>query len=305
MNIVLGVDIGGSHITAMLVDLETRKPIKTSLVRKSIDTQKAASSIISSWTSVIKKVMNYKTLSIERIGIAMPGPFDYNSGIAWMKDQSKFDSLYGLNIKKLIAESLQIEAANIRFLNDAESFLKGEVFSGVARNRSNVVGITLGTGLGSAICRNGHIKDADLWSSPFLDGIAEDYLSTRWFISRFFSLAGNEIKGVRELALLAQKNKAAKDTFREFGFNLSSFLLQIIEKEKPEAIVLGGSISKAFKLFDNELNMQLKELENRPFILKAKLGEESSLIGAASCWVDQEEDLPGETLKEFPVQLNS
>ena len=286
-NVVVGVDVGGSHITAMLVDLKTRRPVRDSLVRKSIDAQESASSIIKSWSGVIQQVLDYEGITTKRIGIAMPGPFDYDAGIAWMKGQNKFESLYALNVKELLSESLQIPAKNIRLLNDAESFLKGEVFDGAAKNNLNAIGITLGT----AVCRNGHIKDADLWNSPFLGSIAEDYLAARWFIDKYFSLTGKEVKGVKEIALFAKKNKVAQEIFREFGFNLSTFLLQIIEKEKPETIVLGGNISKAFPLFHRELHVQLAQLQNKPFILKAKFGEKSSLIGAASCWIEQEKEL--------------
>lgn len=289
--IVLGVDIGGSHITAMLVDLESRSTIESSEVREPVNAKATANEIISLWADVISRAFSKKNITVKKVGIAMPGPFDYNKGIAWMKNQDKYDSLYGLNVKDLLAENLNIPSQNIRFLNDAESFLKGEVFSGAAKGMSKAIGLTLGTGLGSARYQNRNIEDADLWHSPFLDGIAEDYLSTRWFIARYLALTGKTVKGVKELAALANEEAIALKTFKEFGYNLALFLKDVIRKYEPEIIVLGGNITNAFHLFSYELNIQLDNLIDKAIIKKALLGEGASLIGAASCWGGVEEEI--------------
>lgn len=287
-SIVLGVDIGGSHITAMLVDLENKNNIENSEVRETVNANGNANDIISLWSSVIDRGFSNQNIEIKKIGIAMPGPFDYKEGIAWMKNQDKYDSLYGLNIKTLLAEKVGIPSGNIRFINDAESFLKGEVFSGAAKEAGTALGLTLGTGLGSASYRNGKVKDANLWSSPFLDGIAEDYLSTRWFVSNYFALTGKTLNGVKELAALANDEKAVAGIFKEFAHNLALFLKGHIDEGKPEAIILGGNIAKAFPLFSEELDRQLA-IPGKPVIKQAVLGEKASLIGAASCWAKAEE----------------
>jgi glucokinase len=212
----------------------------------------------------------------------MPGPFDYNNGISWMKYQNKYDSLYGLSVKDLLAEKLSLTSKSIRFLNDAESFLKGEVFSGAAKDTCNVIGLTLGTGLGSARYITGEVTDADLWHSPFLNGNAEDYLSARWFVGTYLSMTGKTVKGVKELAELANENSTVLGIFKEFGNNLSLFLKDIIYKYQPGMIVLGGSIADAFDLFYDQLYIHLND--DKPEIKKAILGEHASLIGAATCW---------------------
>jgi glucokinase len=111
-------------------------------------------------------------------GIAKPGPFDYQTGIALMNGQDKFDELYGLNVKTQLSEALNINAGRIQFMNDAECFIRGEAFSGAAQGYNSIIGLTLGTSLGSSIYENGNSKDAELWCSPFKDGIAEDEQNT-------------------------------------------------------------------------------------------------------------------------------
>lgn len=281
--IVLGADIGGSHITAKLVDLNEGCALRETETREYVNAKGTASEIIKVWSSVIKKTIEKGNVDIQKIGIAMPGPFDYENGIAWMQNQEKYDLLYGLNVKELLSEQLNLLPHNIRFINDAEGFLKGEVFNGAAKNTSRSIGITLGTGFGSAKCINGVTTDADLWHSPFLNGIAEDYLSTRWFVRRYAELSGHTIAGVKELAV--QEDNFAQKVFCEFGLNLGVFLSgkEILEHD-PEIIVLSGNISKAFDRFANDLNGYVKDIRKVPSIQRAALGEEAALIGAASCW---------------------
>src|SRR5690606_6548620 len=131
---------------------------------------------------------------------------------------------------------------NIELINDAESFLQGEVFAGTAQGFSKVAGLTLGTGLGTSRYRHGKAEDANLWCASFKGSIAEDFLSTRWFLARYLELTGVKLKGVKELTSLSGKDAHVKTVFDEFGKNLGMFLAQYIMPEKPEVIILGGNI---------------------------------------------------------------
>jgi len=281
-SIVLGVDIGGSHITAKLVDLEKGLSINQSEVREAVKTKGTTEEIINTWCQVISRAFG-SLEGAKKIGIAMPGPFDYKKGISWMKDQDKYDALYGLNIRELIAKEISLSANDIKFINDAESFLKGEVFSGAAKDSCTAIGLTLGTGLGSAYYSDAQVKDADLWRSPFKDGIAEDYLSTRWFTRRYAEIKGSEISGVKELVSYST-DAAVAEIFNEFGTNLGLFLSEMTAKNKAEVIVIGGNIAQAFRLFQKNLLVSLGNGAEHAVVKRALLGEEASLIGAASCW---------------------
>jgi glucokinase len=281
-SLVAGVDIGGSHIAAALVNLETRSVLPDTFLRESINSHGSANEIITQWCSVIKKVFAHSD-SAKKVGIAMPGPFGYQSGISLIKDQNKYDALYGLNIKSLLAENLQIEESDILFRNDAACFLQGEAFGGAAKGFKKAIGLTLGTGLGSAKYANGVSEDADLWQSSFLDGIAEDYLSTRWFVKRCYQLTGIKVQNVKELIETTNDDLMNK-IFKEFGKNLALFLSGLILQEKPQVIVLGGNIANAYPLFYDELSSNLPTNDHTLFLKIAELGEQGSLIGAASCW---------------------
>jgi predicted NBD/HSP70 family sugar kinase len=279
--IVLGVDIGGSHITSSLVNTTTGTLVKDTLVRKPVDSEGGEEQIIGAWLSCIQQTLAAKQSNVECMGIAMPGPFDYENGISLIKEQKKYRSLFGVNIKQQLSAGLALKEENIFFMNDACSFLQGEVSAGAAKNKKHAIGITLGTGLGSARIYNGKIEDADLWSLPFKAGIAEDFLSTRWFKKEYLSRFKKEVQGVKELVDLVEANESVKEILELFGTNLGLFLSVMYNKYNCPFVVIGGNISKAAHLFLDSANAQLKQegiaIEIKPGIL----GEAAAMIGAA------------------------
>ena len=281
---VLGIDIGGSHMTAALVNLGTRSLVQGTLQRVSVDSNDTADNILSCWCKVIEQVFDDASVTEKYIGIAIPGPFDYENGIALIQDQEKFRSLYQLNLKQELAVRLRIQPDQIRFVNDAAGFLQGEVFGGAAQDGKKVIGLTLGTGLGSAFMGNGVAEDAALWQSPFKEGIAEDYLSTRWFIHRYFQSTGKVVQGVKALAALESQSPVVKQIFTEFGQHLAEFLSPLILKRDADLVVLGGNIANAHSYFLLSLISKLQEDNVHTTIKIAELKEVASLIGAASCW---------------------
>ena len=280
-SIVAGVDIGGSHITVALVDLERKNLITQTSTRLRIDANAPAEKIISLWSEAIRKA--HGDLPLGKIGIAMPGPCEYEKGISLIKNQDKYDALYALNIKHLLAQSLSIDPENICFANDAACFILGEAFAGAAKHSDKAIGITLGTGLGSASYHHGKAQSLDLWNTPFKNSIAEDYLSTRWFVKRYFEKTGNHITGVKDLTLLAGKHQLVQEIFEEFSENLHLFLCQLIEQESPEAVIFGGNIAKAYHLFEKAI-INTKQKYSFVCLEKTGLGENASILGAASLW---------------------
>ena len=278
---IVGVDVGGSHITAALVDLETRSLVPGTLQRNQVDSHGSASKIIAAWSFVIGNVMKFSSTGKTKIGMAMPGPFDYENGISLMKSMNKYEALYELNVKKLLAAKLGLTLEDIFMRNDAESFLAGEVMGGAARGYEKVIGVTLGTGLGTAVHANGKTCDAALGVNiPFLDGVAEDYISTRWFIKRYYELTGKKIPGVKELMNNLSSDNVANEVFEEFRKNLLAFLTIFIEKDIPEVVVVGGNIANALDNYYDEMQLELRKKFPKIFLKKALLGENAALIGA-------------------------
>lgn len=284
--LVAGVDIGGSHITAALVDLEVRSVLPAFSARKHINAQEDAASIIDNWCETIGQVFEAQPSLPRRVGIAMPGPFDYEKGISFIKDQNKYEALYGLNVKEMMAERLGVSPDHIRLMNDAGCFLQGEVVGGAARGFKSAVGVTLGTGLGTAIFHEGMAKDANLWCAPFLDGIAEDYISARWLIKKYQEVSGTAVEHVKELVSLIPDDPRIKDIFKEFGQNLAAFLGPFIRDNNPEVVVIGGNISKSAEWFLETVEAALLAQSIDIPVRIARLGENAHIMGAAGCWIE-------------------
>ncbi|MEB2782915.1 ROK family protein [Algoriphagus sp. C2-6-M1] len=275
---LIGVDIGGSHISAAQVILDNRHAEIANFHEADVDTFGAKDAIISTWTEVVRNAagesINYS------VGIAMPGPFDYDNGISLIKDQGKMAALYQNSVKNLLAESLGMPASQLAFTNDAEAFLSGESYAGAGRDFQNSIGITLGTGLGSAIKIHDVVKDAKLWTAPFRDGIAEDYLGTAWFkkyASERFEL---EISGVKDLLSQDFDSNSAKKIFETFGRALGEFLFPYLIRLHAEGVVLGGKISLASEIYLPTTQGYLETMGySVPFTI-SELGERATLIGA-------------------------
>lgn len=275
---LIGVDIGGSHISAAKVELKDREAEVLDFVETEVDAFGSTKEILQTWAELILKAAGDS--KDFKIGIAMPGPYDYPNGISLIKDQGKLGSLFGLSVKNLLADNLNILPKNIAFINDAEAFLSGESYAGAGRNFQNSIGITLGTGLGSAIKVHEVVKDAKLWTAPFRTGIAEDYLGTGWFVRYAKEQFGKEISGVKELLGSDFEPELADFIFEEFGKTLGEFLFPYLIRLHSEGVVLGGKVSLAADRF---LSATHKYLAPKGYDIPIKvspLGEKSALIGS-------------------------
>jgi glucokinase len=281
---ILGADIGGSHITAAIIDSQEHQIISDTIVRMPVDPSAASAVILSTWAEAITKVLqNAGEAKPGYLAFAMPGPFNYQDGISLIKGLHKYDLLYGVNVKEYLSKQLSLAPQQIGFVNDAQAFLEGEIRVNGYSKSKKTLGVTLGTGLGTAISYNGVTNDMNFAMLPFLNGIAEEYLSTRWFVKRYNQLSDQPVSNVKEMIM--QGKQIITDTvFDEFTHNFSHFLTSVINKEGVEVVVIGGNIAKAEDKFLNTLINNLNKdgvLTHPCNLLIANLGELSAMIGAA------------------------
>ncbi|MBS1567174.1 MAG: ROK family protein [Bacteroidetes bacterium] len=215
----------------------------------------------------------------------MPGPFNYQEGICLIRGFDKYEALYNMNIRDIMSSSHGIQPQNILFSNDAASFLDGELLAGAATGYNHAIGITLGTGLGSASSYGGLTRDAGLGALQYEDGIIEDFISTRGLLRTYNGLSGRNLPGVKELAALHGVDEIVQETFRLFSERLAWFLGRFIsmEDKTPEVLVVGGNITHCWQLFMPQAIQQMKYLSvDIPPVFRAKNGEYAALIGAAA-----------------------
>lgn len=290
--LALAADIGGSHITSQLVNLDTNEPLGNSKTRIELNVTSSKDEILEKWVEAIKQSAHgYSLPSLLGIGFAMPGPFDYKNGIALFDDKvKKFQKLYGVNIRDELMDMLDLpESFPVRFINDAAAFAVGEASYGKPSEFNRLLAITLGTGFGTTFIKNkfpvvgeyGIPDDGFLYHVPFQNSIADDYFSTRWFLQEYKTITGKNISGVKPLSEMSASDKAVAKLFALFGKNLGTFLSPWIKQFDAECLVIGGNIANSFSLFGNELKSVFAGKGIHPEICISELGESAQLIGSA------------------------
>lgn len=141
------------------------------------------------------------------------------------------------------------------FLNDASAYALGEYYGGAAQGSERSMVVTVGTGLGSTFMAREEILDETtpavpehgyLYNIPFRDSIADDYFSTRWFVTnwnhRFPDKAVMDVKTLAEYAYRGEQ--AAKVLFEEFADHFTGFIAPFLRHFCPDCLVLGGNIMR-------------------------------------------------------------
>lgn len=285
-NLSLGLDVGGSHVTASLVDVSFGGRQRLRLVRKRIDSFAPASVIIGAIGECIREAV--ANTPVAEIGIAFPGPFNYGKGICMVLNVGgKFEQMFGLHLGQALKDATQMPDTAFHFFNDAHCFAVGAYVQNGLKSKRTVF-LTLGSGFGSSFMEEGRLVTQHsalpglgaFYNEPFGASIADDYFSTRWFHDAYKRATVRELAGVRELAEM--HSEVARRIFDEFGANLGEFLLPWLEKFQCDELVIGGNIARAGNLFLNALKNRLKPTGNALNIVFCDDTEACILTGAAS-----------------------
>jgi glucokinase len=275
---VVALDLGGTHVSAATVDVTAAEVISASRVR---------TELLSGWgrEELLDRIRGTALAALsgdaEAAGVAAPGPFDYARGICLL--EHKLESLYGVDLRSELATALALPTENVRFVNDAEAFLLGEWWAGAARGHERAVGITIGTGLGSAFLERGVIvstggrvpPDGELHRQLFRDAPVEQRISRGALLARY----GDEGVDVVEIAQRAQDGEPrAEEVFAELASDLAEFLQPWLTAFAPSCLVVGGSIARSWDL----LRAGLESLEaDVAVITPAQNIDDAALLGAA------------------------
>ena len=291
--IAIGVDVGGSHISCMAYNLDSKTLLPETFAESDLDNHGLPDEIISVWGQTISKSLEKAGFDhVTGIGFAMPGPFNYLEGIPlFTGENGKYENFHDVDVPAKLRKYLDMpDKINIRFINDATAFAIGEDQVGKAKDFSCSLSVTLGTGFGSAFIKNdipvvdGHQvpEYGCLWHLPFEEGIADDYFSTRGLIKRFEKETGETMLNVKQIVDSASNTSAAQELFNDFGKKMGIFLHPWIKKSGIEIFVMGGNISKAFHLYGESLQQYFMEAKVKIKVATSELQENASFIGSAA-----------------------
>lgn len=284
-------DVGGSHIAGALCECETlRLQAQGSVSVDSNAPEAAFYEAIDRLSHEILKGSDKNLRAIAGMSFAFPGPFEYSEGISRLTH--KFRSLHGKSLRSELATRFTLEPSSICFVNDADAFLLGELTQLPFAKEGNTVGITLGTGIGSAfatagrVVRSGHgvPKDGEIWNLPWEGGIVEDAISTRGIQAAYERRTSRRLS-VREIADACPAEMEAVGVFESFGETLGNVLRAVTAEFRPSTVIFGGAISRSAALF---LPFTARQFGGSRTLQVSTLFEDAALYGAAAHWIQQE-----------------
>lgn len=279
--IVLTLDAGGTNFvfSAIQSDKDLVEPIRYPSNAHHLD--RCLSTIIEGF----EEVLNRLGRKADAISFAFPGPADYENGI--IGDLPNFPSFRGgVALGPMLEEKFNIP---VYINNDGDLFAYGEAIAGLmpelnerlaaagsTKKHKNLIGITLGTGIGCGIVIDHKMLRGDNSCGAEIHNTlnkynpqwnAEEGVSTRAIQKVYADEIGTSFdsdlmpEDIFKIAIGEKVGnaEAAREAFRQFGENLGSTISNVVTLIDG-LVVLGGGITSAWDLFFpamfNEINRQ-------------------------------------------------
>ena len=293
MKTAIGIDLGGTRIKAVAIDAGGN--ILHQLYKPTNDGETKV------WKNTVaeavKELQNILKTEKINIGLSAPGlPNENNTAIAFMP--GRMQGLENLCWKDFLQQPTFV-------LNDAVASMMGEVKFGSAKNKRNVVMLTLGTGVGGAILidgkayqgafkKAGHIGhmvindegEPDVTGMP---GSLEECIGNCTVEKR----SNGKFTSTHELLEAYKTGDAfSKEVWLKSVRHLAIGLATVTNILSPEIIVLGGGITEAGSDLFEPLKEYMNKYEwraggNKVEIVKATYGAMAGAIGAACFAMDE------------------
>jgi len=229
----------------------------------------------------------------QAVGLVVPGIVDAEAGIGVFASNLGW---HDAPLRDLMAEAFQLPVA---FDHDVRSASWAEHVLGGARSYSNAVVLVIGTGIAGALLVNGQPYTAggyagEIGHSPIADspqcacgarGCLETIASAGAIARRYSDATGLEVEGAKEVIALANAGEpVAARVWNEALDGLTIAIAQLAAVVAPEAVVIGGGLSRAGGALFDELRLRLRErlsFHRIPELVPAELQGNAGILGAA------------------------
>lgn len=288
---IIALDIGGTKINIGVINTQG-KIIKSQkfITPKNLNTNKFNYFIY----QLIDKFKNQETF---KIGIALAGQINWPNGEIINSPNLKI--LNKTNLKKYLENKLKLP---IYIDNDAHCFALAESIIGSGKKYNNIIGLTLGTGIGGGIIINqkiirgsdntvgefGHMQiiPNGLKCSCNQLGHLEAYSSGQGMIKIFKKLTNKNLNTFSIEKLYYNKDKNAQETFNIMSKCLGIGLANIANNLNPDIIILGGGLIRVKPIWQKAIKDYFPKYIFNNYLKKTKIiisksGDNNILIGAA------------------------
>lgn len=306
MKYCFGVDVGGTTTKMGLFSTDGELFEKWEIKTR---TEEEGRNVLPDIAAAIYKKMEEKQISSEDVagvGVGIPAPVN-EAGIV----QNTANLGWGYKeVKRELEEILPGMRAEIG--NDANVAALGEMWLGAGKGSSNMIMVTLGTGVGGGVICGGKIVVGANGAGGEIGHICVNYAETetcgcgkKGCLEQYASatgiarLAARRLKEGAEDTVLSEGNISAKAVFdavksgdrvateiaEEFGGYLGHALANLAVVSDPEMIVIGGGVSKAGTALLPFIEKPFRETvffanQNTKIVL-ATLGNDAGICGAA------------------------
>jgi glucokinase len=268
----LAIDLGGTKISAAIVREGNVSTITSNKLISDVWEDEVLEQIFDITDSVLNK-------SVSSIGIGVPGLVD-GEGIVY--DVVNIPSWTNVPLKKIMEQRYGIPAI---VNNDANCFALGEFHFGKGRGYDSMIGLTIGTGLGSGIIINkklytGNNCGAGEFGMVEYNGNITEYYASGSFFKNVHGVDGSEV-----YSKAVAGDASALKMYEEFGFHVGNAIKMIMYTYDVPLIVLGGSVRKGFQFFSEAMWKQVKTFgfprSREKILIEVSELENSGLLGAA------------------------
>jgi fructokinase len=237
------------------------------------------------------------------VGVGTPGAVSAGTGVL----KNAYASV--LNGKPLKPDLERLLGREVRFANDANCFALSEAADGAAAGASVVFGVILGTGVGGGVVVDGRAlaganaiagewgHNALPWIRPEelpgprcgcgKDGHIEAFLSGPGLARDLRRATGEQLEPAQILARAGAGDYDCEAALARYEERLARALASVINLLDPDAIVLGGGMSNAERLYRSVPALWGRHVYSDSVstpLLKAKHGDASGVRGAARLW---------------------
>jgi glucokinase len=280
MKQIIGIDLGGTHLRAGLVLGNSL----SSIVTQRINPNGTVSEVLKDLFSLTDRLL---TGSVEAIGIGVPGLVDIKNGTVY--DVVNIPSWKEVPLQQVMKERY---ALPVFINNDANCFALGEFYFGKGKGADSMVGLTIGTGLGSGVIINKKLYAGknggagEFGMIEYLDQYVEYYASGQFFKNVYQTDGEDVFKRARA------GDEEALRMYDEMGSHLGRAIKTILYALDVDLIIVGGSVRKAWPYFQKAVWQQVKTFafQRTRESLRIEISEleNSGILGAASLHYDQE-----------------
>lgn len=222
-----------------------------------------------------RQIAQLMTPEVSGIGVGVPSVVDCQQGIVY--NVANIPSWKEVRLKDILEQEF---AVSVAVNNDANCFALGAWRYGEGQGTQDMVGLTIGTGIGSGIIIGGRLYNGvntgagEIGSLPFKDADYEFYCSSRFFSELHGDTGANF--GRRAEA----GDPEALAVWREFGQNVGELIKAVLFTYAPEAIIIGGGIANAFPLYEQAMRQSLESFPYPANVAATRI-EPSTLANAA------------------------